>query len=485
MCDELCGGARGAAVESAKERDMIQGPIKGGKHGWAFGRPLFELSTYGYVEEEFFLEGGAMTYRAAENAEWGRDGRWQVEPNGELPFKTRFLVYRPADPQRFNGTVVVCWNNVTAGYELFHGESPEILEGGYAYVAASAQRVGVHGFAANPQGLAAWDPQRYGELNIPTDAVSYDVYAKIGRAVGPDRDRAGIDPLGGLDVKKVIAVGASQSAGRLATYVNAIHARDRVFDGFMLQIYFGAGAPLSGDRTISPAEQPTRARALRGANLIRELDVPAMIVNSELEAIACYRVRQPDTDRFVTWESAGTTHVAVQSQVVRNRKYEREFGVAPALPQNMNRIALIPYYDAALQHLKRWVDGGAVPPSQPLIEFAGEKADVVRDQHGIAKGGIRLPQADAPVATNSSIPIAQDFSASLRGSNHPFSAAKLDALYGSQARYLARFEEAALRAVEAGVLLRRDVAPAIEEAAREYQRCAAYLLMAAAPRKQQ
>ena len=94
----------------------------------------------------------------------------------------------------------------------------------------------------------------------------------------------------------------------------------------------------------------------------------------------------------------------------------------------------------------------------------------MRDQHGIAKGGIRLPQADVPVATNSSIPITNDFSGSLRGSNHPFGAAKLDALYGGEANYLARFEEAAQRAVEAGVLLPRDVAPAVEEAAQEYRR---------------
>ena len=284
---------------------------------------------------------------------------------------------------------------------------------------------------------------------------------------------SGIDPLGGLPVKRVIAIGASQSAGRLATYVNAIHPLGRVFDGFMLQIYFGAGAPLEGDRILVPSERPVRARVPRGANLIRELDVPAMIVNSELEAIACYRVRQPDTDRFVTWESAGTTHVPVQTQLVRNKKYEREFGVAPALPQNMNRIALTPYYDAALHHLERWADGGAPPPSQPLLEFSGERPEVVRDEHGIAKGGIRLPQADAPVATNSSIPITNDFSGSLRGSNHPFGAAKLDALYGGEAQYLARFEEAAQRAVRAGVMLERDVAPALEEAAQEYQRARA------------
>jgi hypothetical protein len=449
---------------------MIQGPISGGKHGWAFGRPLFDLATRGYVEEEFFLGGDARTYRPVAGAEWGRDGNWQVEPKASMPFKTRFLVYRPADPKRFNGTVVVCWNNVTAGHELFHGESAEILEGGYAYVGASVQRAGVHGFAVNPQGLTAWDPQRYGELSLPTDEGSYDVFAQVGRAVGPNRDRSGVDPLGGLNVKNVIAIGASQSAGRLATYLNAIHPLGRVFDGFMLQIYFGAGAPLEGDRTVAPALQPGPVRPLRGSNLIRALDVPVMIVNSELEGIACYRVRQPDTDRFVTWESAGTTHVPFQTQVTRSKKHEREFGVAQPPPEAMNRIALIPYYDAALHHLKRWVDGGPPAPSQPLLEFSGERPEVVRDEHGIARGGIRLPQVEAPVATNSSIPITNDFAGSLRGSNHPFGAAKLDALYGGEAKYLERFEQATQRAVKAGVLLPREIRPAVEEAAQEYRR---------------
>jgi hypothetical protein len=453
----------------AEGRHMIQGPITGGAHGWAFGRPLFDLATRGYVEEEFFLEGHALTYQAVPGAEWGRDGQWRAEAKGEIPFRTRFLVYRPRDPKAFNGTVVVCWNNVTAGYELFNGESSETLEGGYAYIAASVQRVGVHGFQSNPQGLATWDPLRYGELSIPTDAGSYDIFSQVGRAVGPNRDRSGVDPLGGLSVRNVIALGASQSAGRLATYVNAIHPLGRVFDGFMLQIYFGAGAPLAGDRTLSPAEEPN-PRPLRGSNVIRALDVPAMIVNSELEAIACYRVRQPDTDRFVTWEAAGTTHVAVQTQAVRNRKYEREFGATPALAQNMNRISLTPYYDAALHSLKRWVDGGSPAPSQPLIEFSGEKPVVVRDEHGIAKGGIRLPQVEAPVATDSSIPVSHDFAGTLRGSNVPFGATKLDALYGSETNYLARFEAAAQRAVQAGVMLARDVAPSLEEAAQEYRR---------------
>jgi hypothetical protein len=445
----------------------IHGPITGGNHGWAFGKPLFDLAARGYVEEEFFLTGDAVTYRPVPGSEWGRAGDWHAEPKGSMPFKTRFLVYRPADAKAFNGTVVACWNNVTAGYELFNGESPEILGGGYAFVGASVQRAGIHGFPAAPQGLVAWDAQRYGELSVPTDEGSYDIFAQIGRAVGPRRDRSGVDPLGGLDVKNVIAIGASQSAGRLATYMNAIHPLGRVFDGFMLQIYFGAGAPLEGDRILVPSERP---RVWRGTNLIRPLDVPAMIVNSELEAIACYGVRQPDTYRFVTWESAGTTHVSAQTQVVRNKKFERDFGSVPVLAESMNRIALTPYYDAALHALTRWVNTGTPAPSQPLIEFSGEKPEVVRDQHGIATGGIRLPQVEAPVATNSSIPIIAEYPGSLRGSNSPFDAAKLATLYGTEAEYLTRFEAAAQRAVQTGVMLARDVAPAVEEARAEYRR---------------
>ena len=448
---------------------MIEGPVAGGRHGWAFGCPSIELAARGYIEEEFFLSGEAKTYRRAGSTDWDRDGLWQAEPSDAVRFKTRLLVYRPADPGKFNGTVLLCWNNVTAGYELFHGESPEILEGGYAFVGASVQRVGVHGFRDNPQGLVAWDPERYGDLSIPTDEASYDIYAQIGQAVGTRRDRSGIDPLGGLEVKNVIAIGASQSAARLSTYVNAIHPRGRVFDGFMLQIYFGGGTPLKRDGTAGQAPRPG-SRVPRGANLIRELDVPVMVVNSELEAIACYPVRQPDTDRFVGWEAAGATHVPVQTQRLRNQKYKREFGVEPALPQNMNRVPLVPYYDAALYHLKRWVDGGAPPPSQPRIEFTGEALEVVRDEHGIARGGIRLPQVAAPVALNSSVPFRRDFAGSLRGSNHPFGAAKLNVLYGDETRYLACFERAAQGAVEAGVMLPRDVAPAIEEAAQEYRR---------------
>lgn len=464
---------------------MIQGPVTGGRHGWAFNKPLIDLSDRGYVEAEFFLSGEATTYAPAPGAEFGRDGKWRAEPKDKVPFKTRLLVYRPADPAKFNGTVVVCWNNVTAGYELFFGESPEVLEGGYAYVCASVQKVGVHGFTENPQGLLAWDGERYGDLGIPTDDASYDIFSQVGRAVGPQRDGP-IDPLGGLKVEKVVGLGASQSAARLATYINAVHPLPpeqggRAFDGYMLQIYFGTGAPLSAsDRQANPAT--ANLRLPRGQNLIRDdLDAPVMIVNTELEAISCLPVRQPDTDRFRAWEAAALTHVSYQAQLTRNEKYLRDFGVAPPAPsEQMNRIYLQPLYDAALHHLSRWVNGGAPPPSQPLIDF-DDDGRVIRDHHGIAKGGIRMPQVAAPVAMNSSTPVTDDFAGRLRGSNRPFDAAMLHTLYGDEESYLSRFRQAAAAAVSAGVMLPRDVEPAVAEAACEYRRAVEYAAHEPAP----
>ena len=65
---------------------------------------------------------------------------------------------------------------------------------GYAVVLATVQRVGIDGFPTDSQGLAAWDPTRYGSLSIPTDDASYDIYTQVARAVGPNRDRCGRRP---------------------------------------------------------------------------------------------------------------------------------------------------------------------------------------------------------------------------------------------------------------------------------------------------
>jgi len=434
----------------------VTGPIDGGMHGRPFARPLVDLDAHGYVEEEWFLDGEATSYTV--DGEMTRDGRWSLTPSATAPYRTRVVVYRPVDPAQSSGVAVVCWNNVSAGYELFGGESLEILENGHAFVGVSAQKVGVHGLESSRMGLVDWDAERYGSLHHPGDDFSFDIFTQAAQAVRAGR-------LGDLRADRLVAMGASQSAGRLVSYINGVHPLERAFDGYLVQIWFGSGTSFNvGDAVVDLSKpQPRRASTLHQVR--DDLDVPVFVVNSELEAIACFNVRQPDTDRFRYWEAAGTSHVSAQVQAMRAVKFERDFGRPQPLTPTTNRIPILPLYDSALHHLVRWIDEGTPPPVQPRIDFAGDPPQVVRDDHGIGTGGIRLPQAEVPIAVNSSIPAGDNIFARLNGSWEPFPDDKVRALYGDRATYLARFEEAARAAEKAGVLLARDVDALLAEAA--------------------
>jgi hypothetical protein len=451
---------------SDRTATVVTGPVTGGSHGWAFGHPSTDLGRYGYREDEFFIEGIASRFAPSPGDELGWDGRWPVHPVETAPYKTRLLVVRPEDPAAFNGTVVICWINVSAGYDGFRGgDSLEILEGGYAYVAVSAQRVGIHG----DQGLISWDQQRYGSLAIPSDDYSFDIFTQVARALSRERERTPVDPMGGLAVRNLVAQGASQSAGRLATYLNAVQPLAGVIDGFILSLYFGTGAPLNvGDSVVSQPPPGSRAAIERpapvGTHLLRDdLDVPVMVVNSECESTPCYGVRQPDTDRYRYWEVAGTSHVSRQMLERVAGAAERDFGVTRTVQGGINELPMGPVDDAAFHLIHRWVGDGSPPPIQPRIDFAGDPPEIIRDEHGIARGGIRLPQVEAPIAHNSAIPLTPDPSSRLGGSYRPFAPEERRALYQDGADYLARFEQAARAAEKAGVILPRDAEALIAE----------------------
>jgi len=450
----------------AQRTASVEGPVTGGKHGRPFAATLQDVDALGYVESEFVLAGTATRYRDVDDSLSRRDGHWCAEAAGEAPFRTRMLVYRPKDRECFNGTVILTWNNVTAGYDLFGAESLELFEGGFALVCLTTQKVGIEGLPPVRQGLSHWDPERYGSLSIPSDDYAFDVFTQAALAVGPDRS-GDVDPLGGLDVRHVVALGASQSAGRLATYINAVQPLTQALDGFILAIYFGRGTALEVGDAVVNINQPAAGtqNRLTGSNLIRDdLDVPVFVVNSELEAIACYAVRQPDTDTFRYWESAGTCHVSQQIQVTRQRLQDRDGIVGRPAEPGINRIPMALLYDAVFHHMHRWLATGTPPPVMPKIEFEGEPPEVVRDGHGIARGGIRLPQVEVPLAVNSAIPRGEGIFALLGGSCEPFTKAEAEALYGDRERFLAAFEQAARDAVDAQVLMPRDLAKLVDEA---------------------
>ena len=434
--------ALGVAFAITPNPATVSGPITGGERGSPFA--AVDVADRGYLTEEYFVEGEATAYELIDGTH-GVDGQWRTRASADkADYRTRMLVVRPKDPSAFNGTVIVFWLNVTAGFDL--GSAGGEALHGYAWVGVSAQKVGIDGFAQNPQGLKAWDPKRYGSLVHPGDAYSYDIFTQVAGAIGPERDRQDLDPMGGLKVERLIAAGASQSAARLRTYINGVHPLAGVFDGFLPFIDFGAIVPF--------ASGPSGARRGRSLASIRaDLDVPVIVVNSETELTRYYAVREPDSARFRLWEVPGTSHVSAARPAERT--------VAGA-----NWLSYSPVYDAAIRHLHRWIKDGVEPPRMPRVELeAGDpRPEVVRDEHGNAVGGIRLPELEAPTASHSGFGTQREGTrfGFLYGSATDFDSEQLAALYPDSKHYLDAWNAALDNLVKQGVILPED-APAMRQ----------------------
>ena len=211
------------------------------------------LDDAGYDEAKYSASGTAAAYTS--DGPLPADGTYELAPGEAAEYATRIIVRRPADAGDFNGTVVVEWLNVSGSVDAapdYTYLADEVLRGGYAWVGVSAQRIGVEGGtiaveapgaeeAGAGRGLRGIDPDRYGDLSHPGDAFSYDIYTQVARAL---RTPGEVDPLEGLEVEHLLAVGESQSAFALTTYVNGVQPLARQYDGFLIHSRGGAAAPL-------------------------------------------------------------------------------------------------------------------------------------------------------------------------------------------------------------------------------------------------
>jgi len=437
----------------------VSRPVTGGR-----GQPFAALASVppGYLEEERFLSGTATSY--AKEGRWDVDGVWSVKPASTAAYTVRLLVRRPTDAKRFNGVVVVEWLNVTAqaeGAADFMQMEEEIVREGYAWVGVGAQAVGVN---APRTGLKAWDAARYATLSHPGDAYSYDIFSQASRALrqpgAPSTDAL----LGGLRIQKVLATGRSQSAFRLVTYINAIHPTARLFDGYFVHSRGSNAAGLSAEALVRDATDPIPA----GARIRTDIDVPIFDLQTEgdMVALRSHLTRQDPGPRYRRWELAGAAHAETPRWVVEEPP-PLDRGQGCSAP--VNAAPHHAFVKAGLRALTKWVRDGVAPPQSPAIELSDPAAadPIVRDAFGIAKGGVRLPEVEAPTATidgtrndvAKSAPGAQNF-CFLFGRTVPFEPEKLASLYPSHDAFVKRFTAAVDALVKSGYLL----APEAEDA---------------------
>ena len=237
-----------------------------------------DLAALGYAETEHVVRGTAPSYAADELP---GHGRWTLTERDAASFATRCVVRRPVDAAACSGTVVAEWLNVSSGADAapdwtYLGE--EIVRRGHVWVGVSAQHAGVEGgtsaVSVGAVGLPGLkDDERYAQLSHPGDAYAYGVFTTVVQGA--------LDgPLADVDVDCKLAVGESQSAYALTTYVNGVQPLTRGFDGFLVHSRGGAAMPL-GDpgRALDLAEfrndVPTVVRD--------DVETPVIMVQTETD----------------------------------------------------------------------------------------------------------------------------------------------------------------------------------------------------------
>lgn len=412
-----------------------------------------QLAGTGHTEEEWALTGRARRYAPA--GPWARDGRWALNAiTAPEPYRTRLLVRRPADPRRFNGVVVVEWLNTTLGFELDGGwvlTREELVREGYAWVGVSAE-------PDSAKGLQALQAARYEAQHIASKALAYDVFTQAGEAVRTH----GSQMLGSDKPLTLLAMGYSQSAVFLTTYLNAFQPLSRTYQGFLLHGSAPAAGPvLDGDSGhLLPRIRP-------------DLGTPVMQVQTEMEVSVSWSLSHTaDTDHVRYWEVAGAAHLDHRMQdeamVVGPSSFRDQ---APSCLKPSNTLPTEVVDHAALHALRRWVSEGVAPPTVPRLQRSW-LGFVQSDTDGNALGGFRLPDLDQPLAQygmysnvpTASLSVASIYLCVAGGSTNPWDAAQRSTRHGDASRWLAAYRAQADALRDAGLMRPADHAATLARA---------------------
>ncbi|TCO50375.1 hypothetical protein EV646_102449 [Kribbella antiqua] len=414
-------------------------------HGYPFMSTDRDLRRYGYLEEEYFLDGTASNYTTPDQA------TGEVISSGH-PYRTRLVVRRPASTAKSNGTVVVEWYNVTNNFDvevMWNRSWEHLVASGYTWVGVSAQRNGVN----SPTGLRAWSPSRYGTLDLTAggtvtdDSLSYDVFSQAAQAL-----KSGA--IAHWRPRTVIATGQSQSAGRLAIYANSVHPTAPVYDAITI---IDGGVAIRPDLTTKIFKTASEYDVLNGQG----------------------NRRQSDTPIFRFWEIAGASHSDRQAFLTNSAVRLRDAGVTgplpgPKAPCVSPARSNAPYHyvlNAMFDHVVRWVRQGVAPPSAPQLEitdFTTTPLTLARDQYQLARGGIRLAAVDVPIERNTGWNIgltpATDSACRQSGSWIPFDSTTLSELYPTHRAYVSAVRATTAQNLRDGFITARDAAATIKAA---------------------
>jgi hypothetical protein len=255
------------------------------------------LARHGYVEEELVVSGTADLYR------YDKHGN-TVRSESGIPFTTRVLVRRPADPAVASDTLVI---------EPLHpsGDMPSAWpRTGRMITRSNWSWVGVTQDLAGLAATKSFDPDRYAELDIPHVGLGYDIVSQVATWLR--------GPTAPIAVDHLFMTGASHTGSFQRVLLgDGFHDRTRLDDdspaieGYLIQISSG-GFMLGGYNPIAPdVERPPAGDRRR---IIGAHDVPVIELLSEGEAETNRDSRRLDSDephdRYRLYEVPGACHMS-------------------------------------------------------------------------------------------------------------------------------------------------------------------------------
>jgi len=418
------------ATQAPAEITAVDGPIPTTEDNPMFGpadykgaKAGIDLASYGYVEEEYFVSGEAAAY---EHTAGGLKPR-----TGKLPYRTRIVVRRPADPAKFSGVVhyepvhpTRGWNGhwlVLANYLMSRGDI-------YVFVGVGDASKGWSGSPnfpppSGPTGqnviLNWFNPARYETISWPEEeGIRFELMGEIGAMLRSDRAD---NPLRGLDVRAMIIGGWSYTGSIQRTYINeGFHDSIRlangkpVFDGYLVGVSSPHNKPgylpLYNDEPFVEIDDPRRKLKMTDAKVIEFLTESEVELDAGLTSPAT-----PDSDADMggrrTYELAGVIHTdnLVDPPLTSSQApflvqlTDRGYHVGSVSTVSSAECDLPPsdipeaaFVRAAVDNLRHWILDGTPPPRAEPLERTPE--GLGRDEVGNARGGIRAAEYEVALA---------------------------------------------------------------------------------------
>lgn len=280
------------------------------------------------------------------------------------------------------------------------------------------------------------------------------------------------NPLRDYQVRAVMGCGAT--GGDLSAYAAAVHpisrnsAGEYIYDGFLIFMTGAPGSLNQAEDKLSPVDN--RCKIYSPVPLMRVYTTDDMLGTGHHPDWAAMQ-RRPDSDfpgeQYRSYELSGTGRVSLdQSKFSPSKEDVERAGRAMRNPRSAftpsgERLAGYPLkyaLNAAYDNLKKWICDGIEPPHGQPLEISGNYPDIelVLDQFGIPKGGIRTPFTDVPVAhmTPGTVDIPSTY----------FDKETLASLYGTGEGYLQKFIRSTLTAVMDRWILPEDAVEILMDA---------------------